>query len=44
MTDTTTLTGATLPDGRVRDVVLRHGSVSHLRRPAPPFPPATTST
>lgn len=39
MTDTTTLTGATLPDGRVRDVVLRHGSVSHLR-PAGPAVPA----
>ncbi|MGW0661878.1 amidohydrolase family protein [Streptodolium elevatio] len=31
MTDTTTLTGVMLPDGRVRNVVLRHGSVSHIR-------------
>ncbi|WP_436786893.1 amidohydrolase family protein [Yinghuangia sp. YIM S10712] len=30
MTETTTLTGATLPDGRVRNVVLRHGTVSHI--------------
>ncbi len=30
MTETTTLTGATLPDGRVRNVVLRHGAVSHI--------------
>lgn len=30
MTETTTLTGATLPDGRVRNVVLRHGAVSHV--------------
>ncbi|NUU25177.1 MAG: cytosine deaminase, partial [Streptomycetaceae bacterium] len=38
MTDTTTLTGATMPDGRVRNVVLRHGSVSHVRPVGIPDP------
>ncbi|MCF2531846.1 amidohydrolase family protein [Yinghuangia soli] len=38
MTETTTLTGATLPDGHVRNVVLRHGSVSHLRPVGIPDP------
>lgn len=31
MPETTTLTGATLADGRVRNVVLRHGTISHIR-------------
>ncbi|WP_436775566.1 amidohydrolase family protein [Yinghuangia sp. YIM S09857] len=38
MTDTTTLTGATLPDGRVRNVVLRHGGISHIRPVGIPDP------
>ncbi|MDI2132011.1 amidohydrolase family protein [Yinghuangia seranimata] len=41
MTETTTLTGATLPDGRVRNVVLRHGSVSHIRPVGIPDPGQT---
>jgi cytosine deaminase len=34
MSDTITLFGATLPDGRVCDVVLRHGRIGVLRAPA----------
>jgi len=38
MSDTITLSGATLPDGRTRDVVLRHGRISVLRAPEQPRP------
>lgn len=42
MTETTTLTGATMPDGRVRNVVLRHGIISHLRPVGIPEPGQAT--
>ncbi|WP_406286439.1 hydrolase [Embleya sp. NBC_00896] len=37
MSDTITLSGATLPDGRTRDVVLRNGRISVLRGPDHPY-------
>ncbi|MYV98572.1 amidohydrolase family protein [Streptomyces sp. SID3343] len=37
MNDTITLFGATLPDGRTRDVVLRNGRICVLRAPAQPY-------
>ncbi|MFJ8742152.1 amidohydrolase family protein [Embleya sp. NPDC127516] len=37
MSDTITLFGATLPDGRTRDVVLRNGRIGVLREPGRPY-------